>query len=165
MDFSGAKLALVVGGMILAYLRDDFAHIPWPAHWDLPGGGREGDETPEACVLRELHEEFGLHLPPERLLWRREMPAMLDDSRASWFFAGVLLPAEVAAIRFGDEGQVWQLMPLGDFLNHPRGVPALQHRTRLALGELGWLQGSAATMARAAAAGSAACQIGRPTTM
>jgi 8-oxo-dGTP diphosphatase len=139
VDFMGAKLALLAGGRVLTYLRDDFAHIPWPAMWDLPGGRREGRETPEACVLRELEEEFGLALPADRLVWRRSMPGMLDARRVSWFFAGTLEPSEVAAIRFGDEGQLWQMMPVEDFLNHPRAVPALQDRTRLAFGDLGWL--------------------------
>lgn len=138
-DFLGAKLALLAGGMILTYLRDDFAHIPWPAMWDLPGGGREGAESPEACVLRELEEEFGLALPPDRLIWRRCLPGMLDARRDSWFFAGRLSPSEVAAIRFGDEGQLWQLMPVAEFLAHPQAVPALQDRTRMAFGEMGWL--------------------------
>lgn len=129
----------MAGGSILTYLRDDFAHIPWPGRWDLPGGGREGCETAEACVLRELQEEFGLVLPPDRLIWRREMPAMLDADKASWFFAGVLAAKEIAAIRFGDEGQLWQMMPVAQFLAHPQGVAPLQMRTRLALGELGWI--------------------------
>ncbi len=139
MDFLGAKLALLSGGLILTYLRDDFAHIPWPASWDLPGGGREAGESPEACVLRELAEEFGLTLGPDRLLWQREMPAMLDATKASWFFAGILVPSEIAAIRFGSEGQHWQMMPVAEFLAHPQGIPGLQARTKLAMGELGWL--------------------------
>ena len=70
--FAGAKIALLHGASVLTYLRDDFAHIPFPGHWDLPGGAREGAESPEDCALRELEEEFGLALPPERLLWRRD---------------------------------------------------------------------------------------------
>ena len=138
-EFLGAKLALVAGGSILTYLRDDFAHIPWPGRWDLPGGGREGCETGEDCALRELTEEFGLVLSPDRLIWRREMPAMLDPRKGSWFFAGMLHPEEIASIRFGDEGQHWRMMPVAEFLAHPKGVAPLQARTRLALGELGWI--------------------------
>jgi 8-oxo-dGTP diphosphatase len=41
-DFVGAKAALVCNGAVLTYLRDDHEGLPWPAHWDLPGGGREG---------------------------------------------------------------------------------------------------------------------------
>ena len=136
--FLGAKLALVAGDMILTRLRDDFAHIPWPGMWDLPGGGREGAETPEACVLRELHEEFGLTLPLDRLVWRCVLPSMLDPQRMSWFYAGTITPAEIASIRFGDEGQFWQMMPVKTFLSHPNAIPALQDRTRMALAALGW---------------------------
>jgi 8-oxo-dGTP diphosphatase len=58
-DFAGAKLAALVDGHILTYRRDHKPGIPWPGLIDLPGGGREGDESPSACVLRELQEEFG----------------------------------------------------------------------------------------------------------
>ena len=52
--FLGAKLAILVGDRIITILRDDIPTIPWPGHWDLPGGAREGAETPEETVLREL---------------------------------------------------------------------------------------------------------------
>ncbi|WP_366141375.1 hypothetical protein [uncultured Shimia sp.] len=38
-DFHGAKLALFVRSRLVTILRDDKPDIPWPAHWDLPGGG------------------------------------------------------------------------------------------------------------------------------
>ncbi len=139
LDFIGCKLVLCQGDHLLTYLRDDKPGLPWANLWDLPGGGREGDETPEACVLRELAEEFGLSLPPSRLLWRREFPAMIDPNRRSHFFAGRITRAEVSAIRFGDEGQHWQMMPIATWLSHPQAVPELQIRSRLALADLGWL--------------------------
>lgn len=138
MSFLGAKLLLVAGSEVLTYLRDDRPGLVWRGLWDLPGGGREGDETPEACVLRELDEEFGLRLGGERLVWGRAFPAMADAARTGWLFAGVLEPAEIAAIRFGDEGQYWRMMPVNEWLAHPQAVAPLQERSRVALAELGW---------------------------
>ena len=138
-DFTGAKLLLVQGSQVLTYLRDDKPGLPWAGKWDLPGGGREVGETPEACVLRELHEEFGLHLPPRRLLWARAFPSIMDAARTGWFFAGRLKPAEIAAICFGDEGQFWRMMSLDDWLGHPDAVTPLQTNSRTALQDLGWL--------------------------
>ena len=136
MDFVGCKVALLCGDALLTYMRDDKPGLPWPATWDLPGGGREGNETAEACLLRELHEEFGLMLPPERLIWRKVWPSMMDASRASVFFAGRITATEIAAIRFGDEGQYWQMMPVADYLNHPQAIPELQRRVTVALQQL-----------------------------
>ncbi len=120
--FHGAKLVLTQGGRLLTYLRDDRPGLPFPDHWDLPGGGREGGESPLRCALRELHEEFGLCLPPSRLTGRafasRQFPG-----RRSWLFAGTLTAADVAGIRFGDEGREWRMMPLADFVSHPRAIP------------------------------------------
>lgn len=138
VDFVGAKLLLVQGSQVLTYQRDDHPGLPWRGLWDLPGGGREGRESPEACVLRELQEEFGLTLPPERLLWARAFPALVDPARDGWFFAGEIAPEEIATIRFGSEGQGWQMMRLDDWLSHPRAVAPLQLRSRIALRALGW---------------------------
>ncbi len=138
MDFVGCKVVLVRGADLLTYLRDDRAGLPWAGMWDLPGGGRDGGETPEACVLREVEEEFGLLLPPARLEWRRVWPSMTDAARTSVFFAGRITEAEIAAIRFGDEGQFWQMMGVAAFLAHPLAVPELKRRVAVALAELGW---------------------------
>jgi len=139
VSFAGAKLLLRSGGEVLTYLRDDKPGLGWAGRWDLPGGGREGQESPEACVLRELEEEFGLRLGLERLLWRRAFPAVDAPGDIGWFFAGRVTADEVAAIRFGDEGQFWRMMPLGDWLAHPEAIPQLQARSRIALAELGWI--------------------------
>ena len=95
MDFVGAKAAFFCGSTVLTYLRDDLPGLGWADHWDLPGGGREGDEDPATCLLRELDEEFGLRLPPDRLIWQRIFPSMANPARPSVFFAGHLTRAEI----------------------------------------------------------------------
>lgn len=130
--FVGAKAALFCGPRLLTYLRDDHPGLPWAGWWDLPGGGRDGDESPETCLLREVEEEFGLILPANRLTFRRVLPSMSVAGRASVFFAAEITHAEIAAIRFGDEGQRWEMMPIPGFLSHPRAIPAMQQRVELA---------------------------------
>ena len=125
--FHGAKLLLIKGGRLLTYLRDHLPHIPFPAHWDLPGGGREGDETPVECAIRELHEEFGITLTPARLLGHWFSPCQ-RDGEGSWLFVGELTGAEISGIRFGDEGQDWQMMEIADLLAHPLAVPHFRQR-------------------------------------
>ncbi|ACA20590.1 NUDIX hydrolase [Methylobacterium sp. 4-46] len=133
--FVGAKLALLCGADLVAYRRDRNPGIPFPGLWDLPGGGREGDESPVACVLRELGEEFGIRLAPGRLAWARRYPPLAEGRAASWFFAAAIGPEEVARIRFGDEGEAWTMMPAGLFLRRADAVPYLQARLADVLAE------------------------------
>lgn len=137
MEFHGAKIALLRDGAVLTILRDDIPTIPFPGHWDLPGGGREGDETPEACVLREVAEELGLHLLPDRLLWRSVHPSGTVPGLRGVFFAAHLTGAEIAGVRFGDEGQGWRMMAIPEFLAHPGAVPFLKPRLQDCLAGLG----------------------------
>lgn len=137
-DFAGAKLAAMIDGRILAYQRDSKPGIPWPGCTDLPGGGREGDESPAACALRELHEEYGIVLPADRIIWARAFAAMDAPGRTSWFLAATLTPADVAAIRFGNEGHSPQLLGIAAFLADPLAIPPLKARLALAATALGW---------------------------
>lgn len=140
MSFNGAKLGLLSGDRVLTYLRDDLPGLPWPGCWDLPGGGREGEEGPKDCVLRELFEEFGLRFGPDRLEHGWQVPSMTHPGRVAWFYLGRITEAEVTAIRFGDEGQFWKMMPVAEFLAHPQGIAPLQDRLSAALAETGWMQ-------------------------
>lgn len=133
----GAKGALLLGGRLLTTLRDDLGHIPFPGHWDLVGGGREGGESPRETLIREAREEVGLDLGTAEWLWQSRFPSMADPSRPSWFFVLRMPPAAARAIALGDEGQGWMLIPPARFLALPRAVPALQARLAAWLGRLG----------------------------
>lgn len=120
LPFSGAKIALFMGDDLLVIKRDDKPDIPYPAHWDLPGGGREGDETPERCALREAHEEVGLVVSPDQISWSN---SYVRPRGLVWFFAAHLPRAQVSDIRFGSEGQGWRLMDPVRYCEHPLAVP------------------------------------------
>jgi 8-oxo-dGTP diphosphatase len=125
--FSGTKIALLFGHSIVAYLRDDKPDIPFPGRWDLPGGGREGDESPVACGLREVEEEFGLTLQPADIVVV-ECHQSISGGLDTYFCAMQITAADVTNIRFGDEGQRWMMMPIADFVAHDLGIPHLQRR-------------------------------------
>ena len=130
MDFQGCKIALICDGRILTILRDDKPTIPWPNLWELPGGGREGDESPFECAAREVYEELGIHLTEDCPLWSKIYPSMLYEGRQSVFMVGQLSQDQFDSITFGDEGQAYQLMSIEEFLNSKQAVPQLQGRLR-----------------------------------
>ena len=60
----GSAIVLVdAAGRVLLLRR---AYPPYD--WVLPGGNAESDESPIGTVLRELREETGLQIEPERLV-------------------------------------------------------------------------------------------------
>ena len=129
-DFVGAKLVLFLGQELAVILRDARPDIPWPGRLDLPGGGRDGSETPQHCVLRETHEELGLVIPPAALCWGRRF---IGQSGPVWFFAAHLDAARARDVVFGDEGQSWHLMSPEHYLTDPLAIPHFQDRLRLYL--------------------------------
>lgn len=129
-EFTGCKIALICEGQILTILRDDKEGIPWPNMWELPGGGREGDETPFECVAREVYEELSIQLSKEEVIWSGIYPSMLDGNKKSVFLVGQLTQEQFESIVFGDEGQSYKLVSLEEFLTSDRVIPQLQERVR-----------------------------------
>ena len=141
-EFTGAKIALIRGGAVLTYRRDNIPSIPYPNQWDLAGGGREGDETPEQCALRETFEEFGLVIDTSRIVWKRRYPHALDPAEGAFFMVAEITEKEIGLISFGDEGQYWKMMNLYEFLHHRQAVTPLQNRLRDFLGRREDLRGN-----------------------
>ncbi len=123
--FIGAKLAILVGTRLVVILRDDIATIPYPNHWDLPGGGREGQETPEETVLRETKEEIGIAFAPVDLIWSE---GFASGSSKDWMFVTEQPQFSPDTVRLGNEGQCWRMAPVDWFLGQARAVPNQQER-------------------------------------
>ena len=130
IDYTGCKIALICDGQILTILRDDKDTIPWPNLWELPGGGREGDESPFECVAREVYEELSIQLSKEEVIWSGIYPSMLYGNKKSVFLVGKLTQEQFESIIFGDEGQGYKLVSFEEFLTSDRVVPQLQERVR-----------------------------------
>ena len=134
-DFHGVKAVVFIGEQVLLYRRD--SHVRWGNMWDMPGGGREGNETPEVCLARELHEEFGLDMSKADTLWRARFPGMVRPDVSAWFFV-LQFPAKAASkIRFGSEGQYWRLFSVTDTLALPDLILPLRERFTLWLRRIG----------------------------
>lgn len=124
-NLQGAKIALLCDGQVVTYLRDDFAHIPNPGEWDLPGGVREAEETALACALRETREEFGIGVPPDAVVHEAIYVAQAPHREVA-FFAAHLPRETIDRIVFGEEGQRWRMMLVEDFLDRTDAVVELQ---------------------------------------
>ena len=57
---AGSRAVIVRDGMIL------LSHETVSGWWLVPGGGMEGNETPEECCIREVEEETGFIVKPLR---------------------------------------------------------------------------------------------------
>ena len=126
--FSGTKIALLCGGDVLAYLRDDKPGIPFPGMWDLPGGGREGDEDPVSCALREVEEEFGIAIGSDRVRSLKRYSSPSPTGLDTYFCVAEVAESEIASIRFGDEGQHWELMSVAEFVALEGAIPDMKQR-------------------------------------
>ncbi|ESQ90884.1 NUDIX hydrolase [Asticcacaulis benevestitus] len=133
VGFSGTKIALMCETALVAYLRDEKEGIPFPGLWDLPGGGREADENPVDCVIREVEEEFGLRLSAERISGLTRYVSQTPGGLDTYFCRADVSAEEIQQIRFGSEGQRWSLMPIEMFISHKRAIPHLQHRLKALL--------------------------------
>ena len=129
IPFKGAKIALLYQGQLIAYQRDQKPEIPFPGMWDLPGGGRENDETPVECAIRETYEEFDIAIDPASIVWERYYPAPASMDPGNYFCVA-RLEHGFGQIKFGEEGQQWAIMSIADFLAHAEVIESLKNRLR-----------------------------------
>jgi 8-oxo-dGTP diphosphatase len=100
---AAAVLTRADGAVLIARRRAGKAHA---GLWEFPGGKLEPGETPEACLVRELREEFGVEIavgphlatgydgPIELLGYRARLaagePRLTDHDAIAWVAPGEL---------------------------------------------------------------------------
>jgi 8-oxo-dGTP diphosphatase len=91
--------------------------------WELPGGDVEEDESPFDACIREVREEVGFDIVPERLLgvdYRPPLHGPGTDSLGFIFAAGILTAQQQSGIVLSsDELSSWRFVhieDLGEFL-------------------------------------------------
>ncbi len=63
LDLDSTAAVLVCGGQYLLQHREDRPEVAYPGWWSLFGGAREGAESAEEAIMRELREELELDIP------------------------------------------------------------------------------------------------------
>lgn len=129
MNFHGVKIAVLVEGKLLMHLRDNKPGLFNANMWDFPGGGREGDETPEACAVREIFEEFEITLETSSIVWKKDFAAQKDPNQRAFFLVATI-PLDDTKKIILHEGQKWVLMSQEDFFAKDDVISALKERFR-----------------------------------
>ena len=127
MEFHGVKAALLAGDMLVMHLRDNKPGLFNANMWDFPGGGREGDETPKECAVREIEEEFGIKIDPDSFVWEKVYPAQKDPNQKAYFMVAHIPVSILDKVKL-TEGQDWQLFTQEEFFEKEDVIPALKER-------------------------------------
>jgi 8-oxo-dGTP diphosphatase len=128
IDFNGSKGFIFIGEKLLVYRRDSSV-TNFPLMIDLPGGGKEGDETPFETFTREAKEEFGIEVKKENIVHSKAHQSIVEPWKQSYFFVAKLPASEEKNIVFGTEGTEFYLLEVDDYLNRKDIID--RHRVRL----------------------------------
>lgn len=126
--FTGAKVVLLCDDQIIAIQRDEKPGLRFSGMWDLPGGGREENESPVETASREVFEELGMTLNDADFVYQKEYPAMVETDEIAYFLAANITSKQIESIVFGDEGQGWKLTTIDNFVKDENIVPFLRGR-------------------------------------
>lgn len=128
MDFTGVKIALIKDDRLLVIQRDNKPGLRYAGMWDLPGGGREDNETPFECMAREVNEELGLTLSPQSVIWEKTYHTGRTPSQIAYFMVAHINDIDIRSVIFGDEGQGWKMIKIDEFMVDKTVVEPLKTR-------------------------------------
>lgn len=121
---SDAVAAVIVteDGRYLLQQRDDVMGIWYPDHWGCFGGAVDPGEDERTAMSRELQEELGLAVEPERQILRMDYEIVGSGTFFRNYFEVRLPQAQLAEIALG-EGQRFALFPGAQVLDELRMTP------------------------------------------
>jgi len=134
VEFNGAKGLVFIGDKILTLRRDDKVKN-FPLCIDLPGGGREENESPFATFQREVKEEFGIDIKEDDIVLSSNHQSFTNPSKESYFIVAKPSDIDEKDILFGDEGIEWLLMKPEEFIHRTDGIEIQQTRVKKYLDE------------------------------
>ena len=91
-------------GLYLVLYRSN-THPLFPGHIDFPGGEVESEEIPEAAVAREIQEETGLLVDPNKL--KKLFAKQYKQTTHMLFEAKLAEPDTKAALSWEHKGYRW----------------------------------------------------------
>lgn len=109
-DWEGSGVLLIdPSGRVLLQQRSDDVPPAGVGRWAIPGGRKEGDETPRQTALREFREETGVTLERLRAFgaFTREAVPGLAVKEMRLFFADDDVPRERIDVNEGLDFQYW----------------------------------------------------------
>lgn len=125
--FNGSKGLVFLDDLMLVYRRD-YNTTNLPGYLDLPGGGREGDESPFEAFRREVKEEFGILIQKDEIDFSCTIPSVMEPGKKSYFLVAKTKRFTSKDVIFGDEGSEWMLMTAEEFIGRSDGIDRQQKR-------------------------------------
>lgn len=120
-NFHGVKGLIFIEDKILVYRRDNKTKS-FPFYIDLPGGGKEEDESAFETFKRESREEFGISIEKENVTYAKKYTSAMDQSKESYFIV-IKTYKTKDDVNFGDEGLEYFLLKIEEYLQLNDSIP------------------------------------------
>ncbi len=127
VNFNGAKGLVFINDKIIVFRRDNKTD-KFPLYIDLPGGGKENNESPFETFKREVKEEFGIDINISDIEYSKKYKSIFDPKIPAYFIVAKPLHLKENDIIFGDEGLYYFLITPKDFIKLGDAVERQQNK-------------------------------------
>lgn len=125
--FHGVKGLVRVGDKIIAIRRDDHT-LKYPLHIDVPGGGREEQESPFETLSREIREVLAITLTHDDIVYSKRYANPPSRDHDTFFMVTRELTLDPHDIVFGEKGLTYHIMTVHDFISSETAVEKQKDR-------------------------------------